>query len=162
MRKQGVNRYMHPLIRGLQAAVHLPRFTVLLAFLISVPTAHSAEFCAVSVKIMTAAGVAPISSWVELIDQSGAIELRKEVKGATFTICDFEFGPHTLRVGINECLPVSISNLRVVLGSPLHLDVILNACEDPDVMRDACLLYLRAVDAQGRPVSGAEIVIGTT
>lgn len=77
--------------------------------------------------------------------------------GATARICDFGFGPHTIRVGTNECLPVAISNLQVVIGSPLSLDVTLNACGYRESMRNVCLLYVRTVEANGNAVSDANV-----
>ena len=71
-------------------------------------------------------------------------------------ICDFGFGPHELRVGTNECLPVTISNLKLVFGSPLSLNVILNGCGYREQMRNACLGYFRVADERGKPVVGAE------
>jgi hypothetical protein len=71
-------------------------------------------------------------------------------------ICDFGFGPHQLRVGTNECLPTTISNLKLVFGSPLFLNVILNGCAYREQMRNACLIYFRVADNDGKPVPGAE------
>jgi hypothetical protein len=95
---------------------------------------------------------------MELIDDSGRVERREQVQGSTFKICDFGFGPHTLRVGTNDCLPVSVSNLRVVLGRPLHLTVFMNMCGYQENTRTGCFLYLRAVDRHGVPVSDAGLV----
>ena len=89
-------------------------------------------------------------------DPTGVVVLRRQVTEATFRICDFGFGPHTLRVGINECLPVAISNLRVRLGSPISLKVIPNVCSYRD-MRSACMVYFRVVDEAGRPIPDANL-----
>lgn len=115
------------------------------------------DFCAVTLHVLSTEAMPVTSTWLELIDQSGKIEMRTQTEGATIKICDFDFGPHILRVGTNECLPVSISNIRLVVGSPLHLEVILNGCGYREVMRNACLLYLRTVDDDGKPVPEAEI-----
>jgi len=73
-------------------------------------------------------------------------------------LCDFGFGAHSLTVGTNECLPVTISNLRVVLGSPTNLKVILNACGYGEhFLRTGCPLYLRAVDAEGKPMPDVDL-----
>jgi len=119
--------------------------------------ARGEEFCALTVKLTSAASFPPASTRVELVDQSGKVELREETPGSTFKICDFGFGPHTLRIGTNECLPVSVSNLRVIFGAPIHLDVFMNLCGYQDTMRNACLLYLRAVDREGKPVPAADV-----
>ena len=120
--------------------------------------ARGDDFCALTVTLTSFTSLQPASTWVELVDQSGDVERREEMHGATLRICDFGFGPHTLRVGTNGCLPVSISNLRVVLGRPLNLNVMLNDCGYPDTLRSACLLYLRAVDSRGAPVPDAEVL----
>ena len=133
-------------------------FAVTFCLLFGASCARGDDFCALTVNLTSFTGLQPASTWVELVDQSGDVERREEMHGATFKICDFGFGPHTLRVGTNECLPVSISNLRVVLGHPLHLNVMLNACGYQDTFRSTCLLYLRAVDTRGTPVADAEVV----
>jgi hypothetical protein len=133
-------------------------FAVAFCLLLGVSCARAEDFCALTVNLTSFTGLPPASTWVELVDQSGEVEQREEMRGATFRICDFGFGSHTLRVGTNECLPVSISNLRVVLGRPLHLNVMLNACGYQDTLRSTCLLYLRAVDSRGAPVPDAEIL----
>jgi hypothetical protein len=94
---------------------------------------------------------------VELIDQTGRVERKEQVHGSTLKICDFDFGPHTLRVGTNECLPVSVGNIRLVMGRPLDINVFMNLCGYQDVMRHGCFLYLRVVDADGHPVPEANI-----
>jgi hypothetical protein len=132
----------------------------LLFILVWLPTmqtsAHAGDFCAVTLNIHLPNGSPITSTWIELIGPDGNGE-RRELIGATARICDFGFGPHTLRIGTNECLPVAISNLLVVIGSPLRLDVTLNGCGYRESMRNACLLYVRAMDADGKPVSGALI-----
>ncbi|HEY1756190.1 MAG TPA: carboxypeptidase-like regulatory domain-containing protein [Bryobacteraceae bacterium] len=77
--------------------------------------------------------------------------------GPTLKICDFGFGPHTLRVGTNECLPTTISNLRVVFGAPVHLKVIISACGWSELMGAACRLFLRVVDSEGKPLPDVDI-----
>lgn len=119
----------------------------------------SAEtFCAVSVKVVNASGGSIASSWIELVDPQGRIVRRENIQGETFKICDFGFGPHTLRIGTNECLPVSISNLRVVFGHPLNLVAVLNACGYREQMRNACLLFARAVDSAHQPIAEVELL----
>ena len=134
-------------------------FVAALWLFMTISVARAEDFCALTVNITSSASLPPNRTWVELIDPSGRVELREEVRGSTFKICDFSFGPHTLRVGTNECLPVSTSNLRVVIGSPLHLNVYMNGCGYQDTMRNACLLYVRAVDHEGKPVPDADILL---
>ncbi len=111
--------------------------------------APAEDFCAVTLHV-TSFDSGPITSlWVEILDSSANVVRREQMHGATFQICDFGFGPHTIRVGTNECLPVSISNVRLVFGSPLSLSVFLNSCGYRDTMRNACFAYLRVTDEHG-------------
>jgi|CZKN01.1.fsa_nt_gi hypothetical protein len=136
----------------------MPLYAVTFCLLLGASCATGEDFCALTLNLVDSRGLPPYSTWVELVDESGTAERLEQVHGATLKICDFGFGPHTLRVGTNECLPISISNLRVVLGRPLHLNVMLNNCGYQDTFRSACLLYLRAVDSLGVPVPDAEIL----
>jgi hypothetical protein len=122
--------------------------------------AHAETFCALTVNILSTSGTAVTSTWIELTDEKGSVELRTATEGPRARVCDFGFGPHTLRVGTNECLPVSISNIRLTVGSPLQLDVVLNSCPYAETMRHGCLLYLRTVDELGKPVPGAAVSLG--
>lgn len=121
------------------------------------PLARAEDFCALTVEVLGDDLRPGSSTWVELLDERGNSELVKSVLGSTLRICDFSFGPHTLRVGTNECLPVSVSNLQVRFGTPIHLKVILNACGYREQVRNACLLYIRAVDDANKPLGGAEV-----
>ena len=80
--------------------------------------------------------------------------------GPTLKICDFGFGPHTLRVGTNECLPTTVSNLRIVFGRPIHLHATINSCGYQEEMGTACRLYLRVVDTDGKPVPDVDFSPG--
>lgn len=70
-------------------------------------SAASPDFCALTAKISDWIGTAITSTRMELVDASGHVELRRLV-GTEFQICDFTFGPHTLRIGMNECFPFAI------------------------------------------------------
>jgi hypothetical protein len=132
-------------------------FAVLFGLMLCQPTARAEDFCALTVDVMDR-NLEPVTgTWVELLDSRGNVELRTRTESPTLRICDFGFGPHTLRVGTNNCLPVEVSNLQLVLGSPLHLKVITNPCAYRDEVRSTCLLYIRAVDGANTPVAGAEI-----
>lgn len=124
--------------------------------------AASPEFCALSVKISAPDGRAINTTWIELVDSSGHVESRRMV-GAEFQICDFSFGPHTLRLGTNECFPISVSNLEVRLGKPVTLDIKLPECVYGDAMygsstgETACFTYFRTPTGDGKPLSQVEI-----
>lgn len=114
--------------------------------------AGAQEFCAVTLSVSGSDGAPITSTWIELVDPAGKVVRREMINGPTARICDFGFGPHTLRVGVNECLPVAVSNLRVVLGAPVHLDVMLSACGYRETARNTCLVYFRTRDGDGSPV----------
>jgi hypothetical protein len=122
------------------------------------------EFCAITLKVIDYDGRPITSTWIELVDPNGAIVRREMIHGPKVKICDFGFGPHELRVGTNECLPVTISNLRLVVGFPLELSVILNGCGYRDQMRNSCLLFFRVSAEDGTPIEHATfspaIVVG--
>lgn len=119
---------------------------------ISLPSfARGEDFCALTLHVYEPTGIPIKSTWIELDNSSGKV-VRNEMIGSTLKICDFGFGPHTLRVGTNECLPVTISNLRMIFGSPLDLRVVLNGCGYRETVRSACLLYVRVIDAGGTPI----------
>ena len=125
-------------------------------------SAASLEFCALSVKVSFWDGTPINSSAVELVDASGQIELRQTV-GPEFQICDFRFGPHTLRLGVNECFPIAVSNLEVRLGNPIMLDVRLPKCAygrpqyGSSTGERACFSYFRTTTGDGAPLSQVEI-----
>lgn len=129
-----------------------------LAGVLGVPSIAIAEdFCALTVDVTRSTGRPVRRTWIQLKDATGLVVHAREVSGPTFTICDFGFGAHTLTVGSNECLPVTVSNLRLVLGSPIRLKVVLNPCTYSHPMRSGCLLYLRVADTGGNPIPGAEL-----
>jgi hypothetical protein len=121
------------------------------------PAARAEDFCAVTLKVSNSMGWPATSTWIELVDPSGRVVRKEMMRGSELKICDFGFGPHTLRVGTNECLPVAISNVRAVFGSPLFLNVVLNACGYREQMRSGCLAYFRTVDDHHDPVPDAAI-----
>jgi hypothetical protein len=125
---------------------------LLIVFAVSSAAAPAEDFCAVTLSVLGPDHAPVTSTWIELDDPSGNVVRRQMMMGPTLKISDFGFGPHTLRVGTNECLPVAISNLRLVVGSPVKLDVVLSACAYREKMRSACLLYFRVVDEEGHAI----------
>jgi hypothetical protein len=118
------------------------------------------EFCAVTLNVFGPHGEPNNSTWIELDDPTGKAVRKELMRGPTLYLCDFGFGPHTLRVGTNECLPVTISNLRVVVGIPVTLNVTLNACGYREQVRSGCLLYVRVVDEEGSPIPEVDLSPG--
>jgi hypothetical protein len=119
--------------------------------------ARAEDFCAVTLDVAGFDGKPITSTWIELDDPSGKAVRSETMTGPTLKICDFGFGPHSLRVGTNECLPTTISNLRVVFGAPIHLKVVINGCGWPELMGAACRLFLRGVDSEGNPLPDVDI-----
>lgn len=134
---------------------HISKLVALFAFACVL---QAAEFCALTVVIVDYDGIPVKRTWAELTDQHGAVQVRTLTEGPILQICDFGFGPHTLRVGTNECLPVAVSNLRLVMGAPLRIKVVLNPCGYSRSFRSGCLLYLRISDSQQQPIRDVEIV----
>ena len=121
------------------------------------PTAARAqEFCAVTLNVTNPGGTPITSTWIEVIDASGKTVRREMTAGSSATVCDFGFGSNSLRVGANECLPVTVSNLRVVIGFPVHLDVILNSCGYREPNRGACMVYFRTQSESGDPIGDVD------
>jgi hypothetical protein len=112
------------------------------------------DFCALTANIVNSSDKPISSTWAQLEDASGNIVLRVQT-GSVLRICDFGFGAHTLRVGINECLPVTIQNLRLRMGYPISLKVILNTCPAYPQGGNYCPLMLRVMDRQGAPIGHA-------
>jgi hypothetical protein len=136
-----MHKLASPLLRSLAS------FVLLCAWGSAVPSQVRAEaFCALTLHVEEAPGDPFTSTWVELVNSSGRTVLRQMMRGPELKICDFGFGPHTLRVGTNECFPVAISGLKVVLDAPIELHVILNPCVYREVMHTGCSIYFRSVD----------------
>jgi hypothetical protein len=123
-------------------------------------TALAQDFCAVTVHIQGPDRKPITSTWFELRDPSEKV-VRKAKTGPNLRLCDFGFGPHRLTVGANECLPITISDLRVFFGHPVTLDVTLNPCSYGDELGGGCLLYLRVADAKGDPISDINLSSAT-
>jgi hypothetical protein len=118
------------------------------------PPAMAEDFCAITLKVTGPKGEPVTNTWIELVDPSGRVVLRERTQGSEHRICDFGFGPHTLRVGTNEFLPVAVSNLRLMLGAPQILHVILDARSYGHPMRSGCFVYFRTVDEDRKSLPG--------
>ncbi len=130
---------------------------LLLGICLQLSSARAGDFCAVTLNVTGPHGEPITSTWIELVDPSGRVVRREMMQGSEHRICDFGFGPHTLRVGTNECLPVAVSNLRAVFGFPLVLHVVLDGCGYQEQMRDACVAYFRTVSEDSAPLSGVRL-----
>lgn len=151
---------MHKLTKSIVSSFRMLVFSLVVCVSLTTPGARAEDFCAVTLNVVTADGRPITSTWIELVDPSGNAVRREQMHGSALRICDFGFGPHQLRVGTNECLPVTISNIRLIFGSPLFLNVTLNRCGYRERMGNACLLYFRVTDEAGRPVPAAEFSPG--
>ena len=117
-----------------------------------------ADTCALTLQLFSYDGRPASNAWVELRDSEDKVVLRTLMEGPTLRICDFGFGPHSLRVGASWGLPVTVSNLRLLLKAPLNIKVVLNSTNYTGGMGSGCLLYLRVADRAGQPVPGADIL----
>jgi hypothetical protein len=143
---------MHKLTQVVVRAVTTGTLLLLALHLGSSP-AMAEDFCAVTLNVTSSTGEPITGTWVELADPTGRIVLRQPMHGSRLRICDFGFGLHTLRVGTNECLPVSVSNLKVVFGHPLVLHVVLDSCSYWELMHTGCFIYFRTVDEDRKPLA---------
>jgi hypothetical protein len=123
---------------------------LVLALFLSLRVARAEDFCAITLNVAADSGQPITSTWVELVDPTGKVVRREMMRGPLHRICDFGFGPHSLRVGTNECLPVTVSNLRLRIGTPLTLHVVLDGCGYQ--FHTGCLVYLRVVDADANAI----------
>jgi hypothetical protein len=118
---------------------------------------HAAEgFCALTVNVTDSEGKSSTRTWVQLIDAGGKVVLNQMLVGPTLRMCDFGFGPHSLKIGTNECFPLTISNIRLHFGEPIRLGVQMNRCQGGGE-RTACLLYFRVKDPDNRPLFGVHV-----
>jgi hypothetical protein len=123
--------------------------------------ARAADFCAVTLTILTPEAKPPKSTHIEVVDQKGKIERAFEAQGDTVQICDFGFGPHAIRVGSHGCV-TSISDVEMRFGYSIPLTAFLNGfCGWVDTMSsgNACELYVRVMNEYGSPVPNAQIQV---
>jgi hypothetical protein len=121
--------------------------------------AQTGTFCAVTVEVTGPDNLPIQSTWMELLGPDGKVEARNQMDGPIYRLCDFGFGQHSLRVGANECFPVTISNLRVRFGDPIFLKVHLNACSGGEEITNACRIYFRIVDDGGKALPGTRTAL---
>jgi hypothetical protein len=113
--------------------------------------------CALRVSVATKRGQPINATFVELIGPKGNLAWAERVTGSEFSICDFGFGKHYLRVGTNECYPVTISNIVLHPRNPVKLKVTLNECGGHPAIFSMCEAYLRIRDSSGQPIEGVEV-----
>jgi hypothetical protein len=99
-----------------------------IAALLSVASAKSEVFCALTVQVLFQDGSPARLQPARLTDPSGKIVFDEQIENSSFSICDFGIGAHKLTVGYGFCYPVTISGIRLRLGRPIHLVVRLNQC----------------------------------
>ena len=119
-------------------------------------TAAAGEFCALSVSISTHDGRPARLTPVLLMDSSGKRVFDEQADGSELRICDFGFGPHKLVIGYGFCYPVTISNIVLRPGRPIHLAVRLNECP-ADVWRGSCSAYFRVRNSKGQPLDRVRV-----
>lgn len=117
-------------------------------------------FCALTLQIETSEGQPARSTWLQLIDPSGKVVRVDQVRGGVFRLCDFGAGPHSLKIGIGECHPVTISNLNLAMNHPISLRVRKQKCEMYNDEHTGCELLARILEDNGRPISDARLLVG--
>lgn len=148
-------------MRGMTGLMFMRLSLLVLAATVAKPSAVAAkDFCALTVGLLDSRGAPAKLTPVQLIDPSGKIVFDEQIEGPTARICDFGFGPHSLVVGYGFCYPVTISNLRLRVGRPIHLTVRLNACPPDNWGGSLCQVYLRVHESSGAAVPGARLARG--
>jgi len=143
--------------RPLQLSLRL--LTMLSLLILFSAVAHASDTCAVKLHVTYDDGQALTSTWIELLDSSGKVEIRKMMRGSDLDLCDFGFGRHSLRVGTNECFPVTIENLIVDLKYPIALRVLLPSCNRGEPGGNVCPIYFRIHDSAGMPIPDAMVSV---
>lgn len=130
---------------------------VMISFTLQVGRAQDA--CLLTADIILDDGRPIVSTHIELTDPSGKIVLQRQTS-SRLEICDFGFGPHTLRVGTNERYPVTISSLIANPSYPIRLKIILNSGPQASSGSNFCEVYFRVFDEDGSPVANASVIAG--
>ena len=145
-------------MQGMASFVFVRLSLLVMAATLTEPSAVAAkDFCALTVELVDSHGAPAKLTPVRLIDSSGRTVFDEQIEGPTVRICDFGFGLHRLVAGYGFCYPVTISNLRLGMGRPIHLTVRLNACP-PDIWGGSlCDGYLRVREPSGAAVPGARL-----
>jgi hypothetical protein len=133
----------------------MARLASVVCFWLFSSVAASETFCALTLRIETSDGKPARRTWVQLIDPRGKVEKQELVEGDTFRACDFGAGPYSVRVGSNECHPVTVSNLRFRMGYPISFRVQKAQCEMA-TEHSGCELTLRVSDHNGRRLPAVE------
>ena len=145
-------------MRGVTSFVFVRLSLLVMAATLTEPSAVGVkDFCALTVELADSQGAPAKLTPVRLIDSSGKTVFDEQIEGPTVRICDFGFGLHRLVAGYGFCYPVTISNLRLGMGRPIHLTVRLNACP-PDIWGGSlCDGYLRVREPSGAAVPGTRL-----
>jgi hypothetical protein len=135
-------------------ALRPPRRAALLALLFVLGACETTllarePFCALTANITRPDGRSTRHTLFELIDPAGKVVLKDVASESTLRICDFGFGTYSLRIGPNECHPITVSNLRLRLGHPIVITVSKIPC-GPEEEHTGCSVYFRVRDDRGR------------
>ena len=139
----------------------LSRPALLLLACLSVSTASGQEFCAITAKLVTPDGKLVNQAEVNLLDELGMVVASGMTINGTLRICDYGLGVHSIVITRGDSYPSTISKLRLDLDHPISLVIIINPLGyDPRNWGRGCHLFIRAVDAQGNPLSDVSIQTG--
>jgi hypothetical protein len=134
------------------------RFLLLLAVTLPLRLA-AADFCAVYLTIIDSYGK-PADAPIDLIDQGGHVE-KSVVAHGKASLCDMEFGPHTIRIGDAHCSGyVTIHDISLVYGLPRTITAVWDGCRtgtDLMTLPPSCQVSFRVTSTEGKKLRGAEV-----
>jgi hypothetical protein len=118
---------------------------------------RSGTFCALDLLVVLPNGNPVVAATADLLDERGYVVKTAEVKVGKASFCDFDFGPHSLRVQHEASLPVVLLGIKLVYGIPQHLVITLNPLSPGSFdgsAGNACRAYVRAEDLKRGPLNG--------
>lgn len=98
---------------------------------------------------------------IDLLDPRGTLVRSDSTHSGKVEFCDFGLGPHSILIGKDTCLPVSVHDVRARPGRTQNVFVRLNSCPHPAGPL-ACSIYLRARSTEDLPIVNAKLSISGT
>ncbi len=112
--------------------------------------------CVLVVAVRNEIGLPLDGAVVQLVNDNGRKVWESRTVNGEVCLRDFPFGNHSVIVAPESCHPVVVLNVRMSLIAPYRLFVTKPGC--PHLTGGAvCMLYARAVDADGNPIVQAQL-----